>query len=77
MQTREQVKKNDVIQINERCGNRGWIGCLMIVDEVRSWGIQAYLHVPMQGDAHLRIKHGEYDVIGKAAMVAKGDDNDE
>ena len=72
----EKVKKNDVIQINEKFKGTGWIGCLMIVDEVKSWGVQAYLHVPMQGDAYLRIKHGEYDVIGKAAMVAKGD-NDE
>lgn len=72
----EKVKKNDVIQINEKFKGPGWIGCLMIVDEVKSWGVQAYLHVPMQGDAYLRIKHGEYDVIGKAAMVAKGDGED-
>jgi len=70
----EKVKKNDVIQINEKFKGTGWIGCLMIVDEVKSWGVQAYLHVPMQGDAYLRIKHGEYDVIGMAAMVAKGDE---
>ena len=73
----EKVKKNDVIQINEKFKSTGWIGCLMIVDEVKSWGVQAYLHVPMQGDAYLRIKHGEYDVIGKAAMVAKRGDDDE
>ena len=72
----EKVKKNDVIQINEKFKGTGWIGCLMIVDEVKSWGVQAYLHVPMQGDAYLRIKHGEYDVIGMAAMVAKGDGED-
>ena len=67
------AKKNDVIQINEKCGNKSWIGCLMIVDEVKSWGVQAYTHIPMRGDAYLRIKHEEYDVIGMAAMVAKGD----
>ena len=55
MQTREQVKKNDVIQINERCGNKGWIGCLMIVDEVKSWGVQAFVHVPMKGYAYIRL----------------------
>lgn len=67
----EKVKKNDVIQINENCLSKDWIGCLMIVDEVKGWGVQAYLHVPMQGNAYLRIHHGEYDVIGKAAMVVK------
>ncbi|MBQ6123712.1 MAG: hypothetical protein IJI59_18510 [Clostridia bacterium] len=70
------VKKNDVIQINEKFKGTGWIGCLMIVDEVKSWGVQAYLHVPMQGDAYLRLKHEEYDVIGKAALVAKEDEED-
>lgn len=67
------VKKNDVIQINEKCGNKSWTGCLMIVDEVKNWGVQAYLHIPMQGDAYLRINHGEYDVIGEAALVADED----
>lgn len=70
----EKVKKNDVIQINEKFKGTDWIGCLMIVDEVKDWGVQAYLHVPMKGDAYLRISHGEYDVIGKAALVAGEDD---
>ena len=73
MEMQNNVKKNDVIQINEKFKGTGWIGCLMIVDEVKSWGVQAYLHVPMQGDAYLRIKHEEYDVIGVAALVAKED----
>ena len=73
----KKVKKNDVIQINENFNGSGWVGCLMIVDEVKNWGVQAYLHVPMQGDAYLRIKHGEFDVIGKAAMVAKKDNEDD
>ena len=76
MEMQNNVKKNDVIQINERFKETGWIGCLMIVDEVKSWGVQAYLHVPMQGDAYLRLKHEEYDVIGKAALVAKEDEED-
>ena len=76
MEMQNNVKKNDVIQINEKFKGTGWIGCLMIVDEVKSWGVQAYLHVPMQGDAYLRLKHEEYDVIGKAALVAKEDEED-
>ena len=61
--------KGDVIQVNEHVGNGSWTGCLMIVDEVKDWGVQAYLHIPMQGDAYLRLKHGEYDVVGKAVLV--------
>ena len=67
------VSKNDVIQVNMNAANISWIGCLMIVDEVKDWGVQAYLHVPMKGDAYLRLKHGEYDVIGKAVLVHPDD----
>lgn len=65
------VSVNDVIQVNDAFKNSKWTGCLMIVDEVRDWGVQAYLHVPMQGDAYLRLRHNEYEVIGKAAFVRK------
>ena len=68
------VSKNDVIQVVEGVGNGSWTGCLMIVDEVKDWGVIAYLHVPMQGDAYLRLKHGEYEVIGKAVLVACSED---
>lgn len=68
------VSKNDVIQVIEGVGNGSWTGCLMIVDEIKDWGVQAYFHVPMQGDAYLRLKHGEYEVIGKAVLVHPDDD---
>lgn len=68
------VSKNDVIQVVEGVGNGSWTGCLMIVDEVKDWGVLAYLHVPMQGDAYLRLKHGDYEIIGKAIMVHPDDD---
>jgi len=68
------VSKNDVIQVIEGVGNGSWTGCLMIVDEVKDWGVMAYLHVPMQGDAYLRLKHGEYEVIGKAVLAHPDDD---
>jgi len=62
--------KGDVIQVVDGpAGDGSWIGCLMIVDEVKEWGVLAYLHVPMKGDAYLRLKHGEYDIVGKAVLV--------
>ena len=67
------VSKNDVIQVVEGVGNGSWTGCLMIVDEVKDWGVMAYLHILMQGDAYLRLKHGEYAVIGKAVLVHPDD----
>lgn len=58
--------KGDVIQINE---NHKWKGCLAVVDEVKSWGVQAYVPVPQDGNAFIRLMHGDYEYIGKAILV--------
>ena len=65
------VSVNDVIQVNDNFENDQWTGCLMIVYEVKDWGVVAYLRVPMKGNAYLRLRHNEYEVIGKAAFVSK------
>lgn len=66
----KKANKNDVIQVNEKNGKYSkWCGCLMIVSEVKNWGVLAGLLIPFQGTAYLRINHGDYDVIGPAALV--------
>lgn len=32
-------------------------------------GVQAYIHVPNQGDAYIRLKNGDFEKIGSAVMV--------
>ena len=60
-----EVKRHDIIQINE---NHKWIGCLAYVTEVRSWGVQAFIQVPEEGRAFIRLKYGEFDIIGEASL---------
>ena len=62
------VKVNDIIQLTETA-QEGWISCLMIVQEVKSWGVQAYMKLPEQGDAYLRIAYGKFEVVGHAVLV--------
>jgi len=62
------IKENSVVQINES-GQEGWIGCLVQVSEVKSWGIQGWVKIPMQGEAYIRVKNGEFDYIGEAVMI--------
>ena len=67
-----EVTKNDIIQAIEGTGI--WQGCLLIVDEVKSWGVQAYMTIPnsaisSQGTAFMRFKTGEFEVVGHAYMV--------
>ncbi len=47
-----EISEGDVIQLTENA-QEGWIGCLMIVREVRDWGVLAYTMLPMQGNAYL------------------------
>ena len=62
------IKENSVVQINES-GQEGWIGCLVQVSEVKSWGIQGWVKIPMQGEAYIRVKTGEFDYVGEAVMI--------
>ena len=61
------MKRGDIIQANEKAGD--WCGCVLIVDEVKSWGVQAFLHITMQGDAYIRLREDQYDVLGGEAVL--------
>ncbi|MHB1909791.1 MAG: hypothetical protein ACYCQJ_13120 [Nitrososphaerales archaeon] len=60
------AQRNDVIQIIEE---GAWKGALLQVEEVKSWGVKAYLIMPTQGTVYSRIEHGKYEVIGPAAWM--------
>lgn len=63
-----EVKKNDVIQANENAGI--WCGCLLIVDAVKSWGVQAWMIIPNRGKASIRLSFDQFERIGVAALIA-------
>lgn len=62
----------DVYQINEKHGRAGWIGCFVVAEEVKSWGIQGFVSIlkdhHTQERAYIRLKFDEIDYIGKAAL---------
>ncbi|MBC8147426.1 MAG: hypothetical protein H8E98_05520 [Bacteroidetes bacterium] len=63
----ENIKINSVVQINET-SREGWIGCLVQVSELKDWGIQGWVQIPMQGSAYIRLKWDEIDYIGEAVL---------
>ena len=66
------INRGSIIQANEQAGD--WCGCVLIVDEVKNWGCQAFIHIPFQGDAYIRLKKEQYDVLGgEAVLMPKGD----
>lgn len=65
----ELINTGSVVQINES-GQQGWVGCYVTVTELKTWGIQGFVQIPMQeGQAYIRLKTGEYDYIGEAALT--------
>lgn len=64
------LERGSIIQANENA--KDWQGCVMIVDEVRNWGVQAYLRIPAQGNAYIRLKYDQFDDLNaKAALVSE------
>jgi len=60
------IEANDVVQI---VPEHEWGGCFLLVTKVKSWGIQGYVQVPLNGQAYIRLKHEDYVKIGKAEFV--------
>jgi hypothetical protein len=60
-------------------GPPNWFRCVLAVDEVKSWGVQAYCTIPRaqgeaSGDAYMRLSWGEFDELGvKSKFVAVED----
>jgi hypothetical protein len=71
------VEENDLIQVNED-GPENWFRCILVVDEVKSWGVQAYAIIPqardkVSADAFMRLTWNEFDTLGaKSLFVAWG-----
>jgi hypothetical protein len=66
------MERGDIIQVTDET-NR-WYACLLVVDEVKPWGVQAYITIPTNddepnGNAFYRIENGKFEKVGKAAMI--------
>lgn len=56
-------KVGDIVQVGEQ-GPREWFRCLIVVDEIKTWGIQGYVTLPggserTGGDAFNRLEWHE------------------
>ena len=63
------IEKGTIVQITNKEHN--WFPCLIIVDEVKTWGIQGYLVVPTNDSkpnstAHTRIETADFELVGTA-----------
>ena len=61
---------NDVVQISPEVNHHDgfWAGNLLIVTDVRDWGVIGYCRT-QDGKAFLRLKNGEYEKIGSLSWI--------
>ncbi len=71
------IKEGDIIQITRE--DDPWFPALLIVDEVKSWGVQAYVIVPNSndgsskpGNAYRRLKAELFEKVG-VAVITEGE----
>jgi hypothetical protein len=63
-----EVKENDIVQITNT--EHEWFPCLVTVSEVKSFGVQGYVTIPMQGDAYIRLVKEDYVKVGEVVIAA-------
>lgn len=66
------LQQGDIVQITDE--THAWYPCLIIVDEVKSWGIQGFTIIPTNdqkpnGRAYIRLKSAVYERVGIATLV--------
>lgn len=66
------IKEGSIVQANENAGE--WCGCLLIVDEVKSWGVQAGMKIPNNGTAYIRLTFDQVEYIGEAILVPRDEE---
>lgn len=62
-----ELKRGSIIQANENA--KEWCGSVLIVDEVGDWGVQAFAHIPTQGDAYIRLTNEQFDDLHTTAVL--------
>ena len=70
------MEKGDIIQIIDE--SHSWFPALLIVDEVKSWGVQAYCISPLSndgsipvGNAYNRLKFDQIEKVGQAVIIGE------
>lgn len=70
--------RGSIIQITNP--DHKWFPCLLIVDEVRGFGVLAYITIPTNdekenGNAFIRVNTDDFECVGNSAVVIGGNDD--
>ncbi|CAH1661886.1 hypothetical protein CHELA1G11_12001 [Hyphomicrobiales bacterium] len=62
----DDVSVHDIVQAIP--GASEWAPCLVVVSEVKTWGIQGYTSVPRGGEAYIRLTWDKIEPTGGRAV---------
>lgn len=68
------IEVGDIVQLDpEKTGNKAFAACLMVVTEVKSWGVQGYVQglgtrEAQVGQAYYRADNGTFEPTGGKAV---------
>ena len=61
----------DIVQVNPEKETFG--GCMVVVTEVKSWGVQGYVqNAGADGQAYIRLKTEDFEPTGGTAVWIRG-----
>lgn len=70
------IEKGDIVQIVNQ--DHAWFGCLLVVDEIKKWGVQAYCLIPTSNDgseqpgsAYNRLDYFAIAKVGRAIVICQ------
>ena len=63
-----EIKVHDIVQIVDG-GVDGWVGCLLQVTDIKTWGVMGFVNIPLKGEAYLRVNYEQCVKVGTAVMV--------
>lgn len=83
-----EVEVGDIVQINTAFSNSAFWCCCAVVEEVRDWGVIAYVMVPghpqdwgvvmmKDGRAYVRVPHDEYINTGGKSFFGFGKESED
>lgn len=68
------IEVNSIVQITKE--THYWFPALVIVSELKSFGIQGYVFLPSNDikdrKVDIRLEHDDYEAVGKAIIVPWG-----
>ena len=61
----DKLEVGDIVQVDPKSDNESFRGCLVVVDEVRTWGIQGYVqNAGSKGQAYIRLSWNDIENTG-------------